>query len=369
MQTLLVKEDSTFKDSVESFTRNYLNSSKETNLKGLWQGLCKNKFISKENSFLKDILLTQAVCKVMPGLGLFLLTQYTCIEIIKNFANDTLRKKYLDKLYSGENIACFSLTEPNAGSDVTMIETVGKTGKTVKEGNTTWSLSGHKIWASNGSISDIIITFAQTKKLKDKSGITCFLIPSDSPDVKINPDTPKLGVKITPSNEIIMNNLEVTPENQIGNIGDGIKIALSAITVGRIFCSAQAAGLLEGILNESVKYSTKRNQFGKSISDLEAIQWYLADMSKDLDASTLLLYKACFVKENQKEDLNKISSMAKYFSTSQAQYHATKAVQIHGGAGLNEDSYVANAYKDAKVLEIYEGTNEIQKLIISRELL
>lgn len=362
MQVLSDRDDINFKTSMEEFIFDYLKQNKETNLKNLWQSLYKKLFINETNSFLQNILLTEAICKIEPGLGLFLLTQYTCIEIIQRHVNNPLQEKYLNKLISGEFIACFSITEPNAGSDVNMIETTAK-----KEGKK-WILNGHKIWASNGSISDVIITFAQTKSYKDKNGITCFIIPSKCKEVKILPDTPKLGVKITPSNEILINNLGIEDECQIGNIGDGIKIALSAITLGRIFCSAQAVGLLEGIQEASVKHSTKRNQFGKSISENQAIQWYIADMTKDLDASKLLLYKASWAKENKTDELNKLSSMAKYFSTSVAQKHSTHAVQIFGGAGLNENSYVAKAYRDSKVLEIYEGTNEIQKLVLAKEL-
>lgn len=360
MQVLLQEEEKSFKDLVESFLREYLNQKKEINLKDLWQTLYKKSLINENNSFLRNVLLTEAVCKVEPGLGLFLLTQYTCIEIIKNYATSGIKEKYLNNLISGKYIACFSLTEPNAGSDISMVET------SAKKENNSWVLNGHKIWSSNGSISDIIITFAQTKTHRDKTGITCFIIPSDQ--VKILHDTPKLGVKITPSNEILINNLKINENSQIGNIGDGIKIALSTITLGRIYCASQATGLLEGILTESINHSTKRNQFGKSISENQAIQWFIADMTKDLDACKLLLYKASWANDNKINELSKLSSMAKYFCTSIAQNHSTKAVQILGGKGLNENSYVAKAYRDAKVLEIYEGTNEIQKVILAKEL-
>ena len=367
MQVLLADSDKLFQKEIEGFTKEFLQQ-KPISLKAFWQALYKKSFISQENSFLKNILLTQAICKIEPGLGLFLLTQYTCIEIIKKSSGQSLKDKYLNQLLSGEYIACFSITEPSAGSDVSMIETFAK-----KETGC-WILNGHKIWASNGSISDIIITFAQAKSHKDKSGITCFLLNSHSKNIEILKDTPKLGVKITPSNEVLIKNVKVNEEEekekqkQIGNIGDGIKIALGAITLGRIFCAAQAVGLLEGILEESIKHSTKRNQFGKSISENQAIQWYLADMTKDMDTARLLLYKACWAKENSPNELNKLSSMAKYFCTSVAQKHSGIAVQILGGLGLNEESYVARAYRDAKVLEIYEGTNEIQKVIIAKEL-
>ena len=361
MQVLLEKED--FKQKVQAFIDDRLKKFNNLDLKSIWQNLFKEGLLNKENNFFQNVLLTEALCKFKPGLGLFLLTQFTCIEIIKKFASTPLKEKHLNKLISGEQISCFSITEPNAGSDVSMIETFAK-----KEDNK-WTLNGHKIWASNGSISDIIIIFIQTKSPKDKSGITCLVIPSKCKEVEILKDTPKLGVEITPSNEILIKNLNLSEDSQIGNVGDGIKIALSTITLGRIFCAAQAVGLLSGVLEEAVKHSTKRNQFGKSISDYQAIKWYIADMTKDLDAAKMLLYKAAWAKENSPEELNKLSSMAKYFSTSAAQKHSSNAVQIFGGAGLVKDSYVACAYRDSKVLEIYEGTNEIQKLVLAKELL
>ena len=363
MQVLLTEENKTFRTSVESFVKDYLKSNQQINLKNFWQTLYKKSFINEQNTFLKNILLTEAACKISPGLGLFLLTQYSCIEIIKKHDKGYMKEKYLKQLISGELIACFSLTEPGAGSDVSIIQT------TAKEENKEWILSGHKIWASNGSISDIIVTFAQTKAPKDRTGIACYIIPSHSKGIEILKDTPKLGVKVTPSNEVVIKNLKIKKEDQLGEVGDGIKIALGAITLGRIFCAAQAIGLLDGVLNESVKHSTKRNQFGKSISENQAIQWYIADMAKDLDSGRLLLYKAAWAKENKTDELNKLSSMAKYFCTTVAQQHSTKAVQICGGAGLNENSYVSSAYRDSKVLEIYEGTNEIQKLVLAKELL
>ena len=362
MQTLLDKEKEDFKQKVQTFVDNKLKDRQKPDLKLLWQELFKNKLISKENTLSENVLLSETLCKFNPGIGLFLITQFTCIEIIKNFASNSLKEKYLNKLFSGENIATFSITEKNAGSDVSMIET------SAKKENNKWFINGHKIWASSGSISDLIIVFVQVKSHKDKSGITCFIIPSKCKEVEILKDTPKLGVEITPSNEVFIKNLSVDEEAQIGNIGDGIKIALSTITLGRIFCVAQAVGLLSGVLEEAVKHSTKRNQFGKSISDYQSIKWYIADMVKDLDAGKLLLYKAAWAKENKPEELNKLSSMAKYFCTSTAQKHSANAVQIFGGAGLVKDSYVASAYRDSKVLEIYEGTNEIQKVVLAREL-
>lgn len=365
MYVILDDENNSFKSLVYNFVKDYFNKNKDINLKDLWQSLYKNSFISKENNFLKDILLVESCSSACPGLGLFLLTQFTCIEIIKNHANEKLKENCLNNLITGNSISCFALTEPNAGSDVSMIQTTAKN----NNNNLPWTINGHKIWSSNGSVSDLIILFAQAKEYKNKTGITCFALNSKDKGIQIKPDTPKLGVKITPSNEIIINNLILSDETKIGKIGDGIKIALGAITLGRIYCASQAVGLLGGVLSEVIKHSTRRNQFGKSISENQAIQCYIAEMSKDISAAELLLYKAAWAKENNPKELNKLSSMSKYFSTSVSQKHSTKGVQILGGAGLNESSYVASAYRDAKVLEIYEGTNEIQKLILSKELL
>jgi len=363
VKTLLSDTDISLKEEIYSFLVNNFKNKKDIDLKSLWKSLYKNSFISENNSFTKNVLLTESVCKFKPGLGLFLLTQFSCIEIVKTYGSENLKAQYLSKLISGESIASFALTEPNAGSDVTMIETTAKEDK-----RNSWIINGHKIWSSNAPISDLVIFFAQTKEHKNKTGITCFITESNLKEIKIAPSTPKLGVQISPSSEILIKDLKVNKEQLAGNIGDGIKIALGTITFGRIYCAAQATGLLEGILEEAVKHSTKRNQFGKAISDNQAIKWYLADMTKDLDACKMLLYKACWAEANKKEELNKLSSMAKYFCSSKAQEQSRYAVQILGGKGLNEDSYVAEAYRDSKVLEIYEGTNEIQKLIICKEL-
>jgi alkylation response protein AidB-like acyl-CoA dehydrogenase len=361
MQTQLSKENVDFKKDLEDFLKKSLKG--ELNLRSLWQELYKNNYIANTNSFLKNILLTETICKLDPGIGLFLLTHFANIEIIKSFGSEDIKNKHLENLISGKEISCFSLTEENAGSDISQIET-----NAVRNGNK-WLINGKKIWASNGSICDLIILFAQTKEKGDKSGITAFLIDSKQKGIEIKESTPKLGIKTTPSNEIILKDVEVDEKNIIGTTGDGVKIALSTITNGRIFCSAQAIGLLNGVLEEAVKHSVKRNQFGKSISDFQAIQWYIADMSKDLDGARLLLYKTAWAKDTNSSELNKLSSMSKSFSTKAAQRHSSNAVQILGGKGLIEDSYVAKAYKDAKVLEIYEGTNEIQQLVIAREIL
>ena len=366
MQVLLSNEEKSFSKDIEIFTSKYLDKNSKIDLKTFWQELYKKQFINKNNSFLKNILLTESICSIDPGIGLFLLTQFSCIEIINTFASKSIKEKHYEDLIPGKKITCFSITEPEAGSDVSMIKT------TAKKDDNNWIINGQKTWASNGSISDLIIFFAQTKEHKDKTGVTCFIAESNSKEINISEDIPKLGVKITPSNEIIFNSLRLSKESQIGNIGDGFKIALSTITSGRIYCAAQASGLLKGILRESVNYSTKRNQFGKAIFENQAIQWYLADMSKDSSACNLLLQKAAFLKDSGSEkdinELKKHSSIAKYFCTMSAQKHSSNAVQIHGGQGLKEESFVAKAYRDAKVLEIYEGTNEIQKINLAREL-
>lgn len=362
MQTVLPKEKKELKDKVYKFTKDFFKEPKSISLKDYWQSLYKKSYISKDNSFINNILLVEGACKACPGIGLFLLTQLACIYSLEGSENKDLNDKYLAKLISGEIISCFSLTEKSAGSDVSKLET------TAKEEGDSWIINGNKIWSSNGSIADMFFIFAQTKEIGDRKGITCFIAEKENVGIEIHPDTPKIGVKITPSNELDFTNLKVSKANQLGEIGSGVKIALNTITHGRIFCAAQAVGLLSGVLEEATTHSSKRNQFGKSISDFQSIQWYLADMSKDLDAARLLLYKAAWAKDNNSDELNKLSSMAKYFATDVASKHANKGVQILGGQGLIEPSFIGTAYNDAKVLEIYEGTNEIQKVVLSKEL-
>lgn len=359
MQTLLSEDQINFKTKISNFTNKYFTAKKD--LKPFLHSLYTEQLYSENITFMEKVLLVESVSKINCGVGLYLLTQFACIEILQIFGTETQKNNHLKDLISGKKISTFCLTEENAGSDISQINT------TAKVEHDLFNISGSKIWSSNGEIADMFFLFAQCNEIGDKKGISCFLCQT-SPNINIHSSSPKIGIKITPSNKIDFKDLKIKKESLIQNVGDGIKIALSTISVGRVLCAAQAVGLLSGILEESAKHSKKRNQFGKSISDFQTIQWYLADMQKDLDASKLLCYKAAWAKENNPSEFQKLSSMAKYYATESASIHSNKAIQIHGGKGLTEGSLISSSLTDAKVLEIYEGTNEIQKSILQREL-
>lgn len=288
------------------------------------------------------------------------------IEGFKRWGTLEQKEKYLPSLASGEVIGAYALTEPNAGSDAAGIETTAK-----KKGDK-WVLNGRKVFITSGGIAGIYIVFAVTDKSLGKRGISAFIVEKEFEGVSFGPLEEKMGIKSSATCDVLFEDVEVPLENLLGNEGEGYKMALAALDSGRIGIGAQSLGLMQAALDASIKYAKERNQFGQPIANFQGIQWKLADMATDLEAARLLVYQAAFLYDEGLKTNKRYSkeiSMAKLFASRAAMKHTIEAVQIHGGYGYIREYGVERLMRDAKVLEIYEGTSEIQKLVIASSLL
>jgi butyryl-CoA dehydrogenase len=272
------------------------------------------------------------------------------------------KKKYLFDLASGKKLGAFALTEPNAGSDPSSIET------TADFNGECYALNGVKAMITNGGTSDVIIVMASTDRSKRGRGITAFIVEKGIEGFSVGTKENKLGIRASDTCELIFKGCVLPAKNVLGDTGGGLTVALSALSLGRIGVAAQAVGVARRAMEECVKYSKDRKQFGKPIASFQAIQWMIADMATEIEASRLLVFKAAKLKDHGKSFSNE-DSMAKLYASEVAMRVATKAVQIHGGYGCMKDYSVERCFRDAKVIEIYEGTSEIQRLIIARSIL
>jgi butyryl-CoA dehydrogenase len=282
--------------------------------------------------------------------------------IIK-YGNEDQKKKYLPILAKGERIGAFAATEPNAGSDLGAMQT-----KAVLKGDK-FIINGDKTFITSGSEAGIIIIFAVTDKNAGSKGISAFIVESNFKGFKVGSIFEKLGINASKTSELIFENMEVPKENLLGEEGDGFKIALSTLDGGRIGIAAQAIGIAQSALDESIEYAKQRQQFGKPISSFQAIQWMIADMATRIEASRFLMYNAAYAKDQGEKRYSKEAAMAKLFASETAVDCAIKAVQIHGGYGYTKEYTVERLFRDSKITEIYEGTSEVQRLVIAASLL
>jgi butyryl-CoA dehydrogenase len=281
--------------------------------------------------------------------------------IIK-YGNEEQKKKYLPILAKGEEIGGFAGTEPNAGSDLGSMQT-----SAVLKGDK-YIISGDKTFITSGSEAGIFIVFAVTDKSAGSKGISAFIVENKFKGFKVGSIYEKLGINASGTSELIFENMEVPKENLLGKEGDGFKIALSALDGGRIGIASQAVGIAQAALDESVEYSMQRQQFGRPIAKFQAIQWMIADIATRIEASRYLVYNAAY-KKDLGERISKEAAMAKLFAAETAVDAAIKAVQIHGGYGYTKEYTVERLFRDSKITEIYEGTSEVQKLVIASSLL
>jgi len=281
---------------------------------------------------------------------------------VQYFGTDEQKERYLTPFAKGEKIGAFCLTEPNAGSDASNQATTA-----VLKGDR-YLLNGTKLFVTNGTAADAMIVFATTDREKKVYGISAFVVEKGFQGLAKGKDEVKLGITCSGSCEIVLDNCEVPKENLLGKGGDGFKIAMNTLEEGRIGIAAQAVGIAQAVLDESIAYAKMRTQFGKPIAEFQAIQWMLSDMATEIEAARLLNYKAAATKDAGKR-YGFESSMAKLFSSEVAMKAAVKGVQIFGGYGYINEYPMERLFRDAKITEIYEGTSEVQRLIISSMLL
>ena len=281
---------------------------------------------------------------------------------LEAYGTEEQKQKYLTKLATGEVIGAFCLSEPEAGSDATSQAT------TAEDKGDYYLVNGTKNWITNGNSSSICLVIAQTDREKKHRGINCLIVEKGTPGFVVGKKEDKMGIRASDTHSLLFTDVKVPKENRIGDDGFGFKFAMSTLNGGRIGIAAQALGIAAGAYELSLKYSQERKSFGKQIFEHQAIQFKLAEMATKIEAARLLVYKAARLKDEHK-DYVQAAAMAKLFASDVAMWATTEAVQIHGGYGYVKEFHVERLMRDAKITQIYEGTSEIQKLVIARELI
>ncbi|HEY4816449.1 MAG TPA: acyl-CoA dehydrogenase [Candidatus Acidoferrum sp.] len=277
---------------------------------------------------------------------------------IHRFGTEEQKRKFLLPFARGEKIGCYALTEPQTGSNAAALQTKG-----VKKGDK-YIINGTKAWITNGGAADAAIVYVNTDPPKGEKGITAIVVAKGTPGFTVGKEEKKLGINATACCELIFTDCEVPAANRIGNEGEGYKVALSTLDGGRIGIAAQATGIAQGAFEAALAWSQQRMAFGHPISQFQAIQFMLADMSTEIDAARLLVRKAAW-KQDTGARFSMDAAIAKLFASEMATRVTHKAIQIHGGYGYSREYPVERAYRDARITEIYEGTSEIQRLVIS----
>ncbi|RMH42202.1 MAG: acyl-CoA dehydrogenase [Deltaproteobacteria bacterium] len=283
-----------------------------------------------------------------------------CDPILK-FGTEEQKRRWLVPLAQGEKLGCFCLSEPEAGSDAAAQTTVA-----VRDGDA-YVLNGVKNWITNGPVADVAVLMAMTDKAAGHRGITAFIVPMDAPGVRCGPPDDKLGIRGSKSCQVFLEDARIPADQVLGEVGQGFKVAMSTLDGGRIGIAAQAIGIARACLEESLDYAVQRKTFGKPIAEHQAIQWKLADMAADVDAARLMTLRAALLKDRGVR-FSKEAAMAKLFAADAANRIAREAVQVFGGNGYVTEYPVERHFRDAKITEIYEGTSEIQRLVIANWL-
>ena len=308
---------------------------------------------------LSYIITVEELSKVCGTTGVIVSAHTSlCASVLYENGTPAQKEKYLIPLAKGEKIGAFGLTEPGAGTDA-----AGQQTTAILDGDN-YILNGSKIFITNGGVADTFIVFAMTDKSQGTRGISAFIVEKDFPGFSIGKKEDKLGIRASSTTELIFENCIVPKENLIGRVGKGFGIAMKTLDGGRIGIAAQALGIAEGAYEETIKYMKERKQFGRSLSAFQGLQWVIADMETKIEAAKLLVYKAAWLKQN-KLPYSVDAAKAKLFAAEVAMDVTTKAVQLHGGYGYTKEYPVERMMRDAKITEIYEGTSEVQKMVIA----
>jgi butyryl-CoA dehydrogenase len=285
-----------------------------------------------------------------------------CCWPIFNWGTEEQKRKYLPDLLSGKKLGAFGLTEPNAGTDASGQQT------RAADGGDCWILDGAKVFITNGGYADVFVVMAMTDKSKGNHGISSFIVEKGDPGFSIGKTEDKMGICASSTTELIFQNCKIPKDRLLGEIGQGFKVAMSTLDGGRIGIASQALGIAQGALDVTVEYMKARKQFGKSLSKFQALQFVVADLETQIQAARLLVYRAADMKDKHLP-YGPAAAMAKLFAAETAMHVTTKCVQLHGGYGYTKDYPVERMMRDAKITEIYEGTSEVQRMVIAASVL
>ncbi|MCQ3936526.1 MAG: acyl-CoA dehydrogenase [Chloroflexi bacterium] len=310
------------------------------------------------------VLALEEICKVDASHGVIMSVNNSlyCHGILK-FGTEEQKKKFITPIASGKAIGAYSLTEPQSGSDAGTMRS-----RAVRDGDS-YVLNGRKSWVTSGPVADYLVVFMMTDPAKKQKGVTAFLVEGNTPGLIRGKKEPKLGIRASATSELIFEDCRIPAENRLGEEGEGFKIAMNVLDAGRIGIATQALGIAEAAYEAARQYAGQREAFGQPIGAFQGTGFKLADMKTRIEASRLLIYNAALAKEKSKKTGGRYSleaSMAKLFASETSMFVAHQAVQIHGGIGYSKELPIERYFRDAKITEIYEGTSEIQRLVISR---
>jgi len=311
-------------------------------------------------------IVIEEVSKACANMGVILSVNNSLVcDPIEKFGDAAQKKEFLEPLARGQKLGCFALTEPEAGSDAANQKT-----RAVRDGDG-YRLTGEKIFITCGGAADVALVFASTDRDKKHRGISAFLVDTRSPGFDRSHHQVKLGVNASGTVEIFLNDVAVPAKDRLGDEGDGFKIAMATLDGGRIGIAAQAVGIAQSAFDAALRYAGQRKVFGRPIGEFQALRFYLADMATELDAARLLTWRAALAKDETRKSGGRYTeeaAIAKLYAAEMAQRVTTKALQIHGGYGYTKEFPVERNFRDARITEIYEGTSEIQRVVISREI-